>query len=72
MANYGANENVIEWLRGQKRATVSLSNPEMIRAVFEMAKKDKAIEIVEKGKFTMCATIPLDYLDIRKPRKKRG
>ena len=71
MANYGASENCIEWLRGERKATLSLSDPDMIKLVMEMATKDKAVEIVDKGRFTLCAVVPLDYVSIKKPRRKK-
>lgn len=72
MANYGAVENVIEWLRGEKKVTLSLSEPEWMERVTELAAKDKAVEIIDRGKHTMCAVLPIEYVTLTKPRKKKA
>ena len=71
MANYGASENCIEWLRGESKVTLSLSDPEMIRAVSELAQKDRAVTIIDRDRHTMCAVMPLEYIAVRKPRKRK-
>ena len=71
MPNYGAVENCIEWLRGTNTVTLSLSDPEVIATVVEMAQKDEAVVIVERNRHTMCAKMPLEYVTFRKPRRRK-
>lgn len=71
MANYGASENCIEWLRGESKVTLSLSDPEMIRAVSELAQRDRSVTIIDRDRHTMCAVMPLEYIAVRKPRKRK-
>ena len=63
-------ENCIEWLNGQDRVTVTLSQGRFINKVKKLAEKDKEVEIVtinEDG--TLLAHLPLKYIKISAPRQ---
>lgn len=66
---YSANENAIEWIRGEDRITVTLSDEKMINAVKRLAKKyPDEIEIValpSKNGGYLYAHLPLSFLKIQ-------
>lgn len=68
---YSANENAIEWIRGEDRITVTLSDKEMINTVKRLAKKYKNdIEIIalpSNNDGYLYARLPLSFLQIRYP-----
>lgn len=63
-------ENCIEWLKGQDRVTVTLSQGRHINKVKNLAKKYKEVEIVaENEDGSICAHLPLSYIKISPPRQ---
>lgn len=62
-------ENCIEWLNGQDRVTVSLSQGKFINKVKRLAEKNTEVEIVaENEDGSICAHIPLKFIKISPPR----
>lgn len=68
---YANNENAIEWLRGDGRITVTLSDRRLINTVLRLAKKDPdRIEILARPEDNggyLYAHLPLSYLRIQMP-----
>ncbi len=64
-------ENVIEWQKGQQRATVTLSQQRVISRVEKLAEEHPGqCEIVAKhGDGTLCAHIPVAWIRINPPRE---
>lgn len=67
---FGADENVIEFLRGDDRITVTLSDRHLINVVQRLAKKYSEIEILaqprENGGY-LYAHLPLEFLRLQAP-----
>lgn len=71
---YSNNENAIEWLKGDERITVTLSDQHLWAVVRRLAKKypDK-VEVLAEPKENggyMYAHLPLSFLQIRDPGKR--
>lgn len=67
---YSNNENAIEWLRGEDRITVTLSDRRFINTVLRLSKKDRNIEILAKPETNggyLYAHLPASYLRIQMP-----
>lgn len=68
---YANNENAIEWLRGDGRITVTLSDRRLINTVLRLAKKNPdQIEILARPEDNggyLYAHLPLSYLRIQMP-----
>ena len=63
-------ENCIEWLNGQERVTVTLSQGRLINKVKRLAEKYKEVEIVkENSDGTLLAHLPLRFIKISAPRQ---
>lgn len=68
-------ENVIEWIKGEDRAVVTLSNgnsrlKNKLRKLYE-THKDDFKQFVENKDGFVCANIPLEWINI-KPKAKRN
>lgn len=63
-------ENCIEWLNGQDRVTVTLSQGRYISKVKKLAETHKEVEIVkENADGTLLAHLPLKFIKISAPRQ---
>ena len=63
-------ENCIEWLNGQDRVTVTLSQGKYINKVKKLAEKHKEVEIVkENTDGTLLAHLPLKFIKISAPKQ---
>jgi hypothetical protein len=63
-------ENCIEWLNGQDRVTVTLSQGRFINKVKKLAEKHKEVEIVKENEDgTLLAKLPLKFIKISAPRQ---
>lgn len=63
-------EKVIEWLTGQDRATLSLSQRRTITRVKKLAEQyPEEVQIVAENRDgSICVHMPVSYILIRKPR----
>ena len=63
-------ENVIEWITGEERATLSLSQRRTITRVKKLAEQypDEVQIVAENQDGSVCVHMPVDYILIRKPR----
>lgn len=65
-----SRENTIEWLNGQDRVTVSLSQGRYINKIKALSAKCDDVEIVaENEDGSICAHLPLKYIKITPPRQ---
>jgi len=63
-------ENNIEWLNGQQRVTVTLSQAKFINKVKKLAEQREDVEIVAENKDgSICAHLPLKFIKISAPRQ---
>lgn len=63
-------ENTIEWLTGQNRVTVSLTQQKHINKVKKLAEAYEDVEIVaENADGSVCAHLPLSFIKISAPRQ---
>lgn len=63
-------ENCIEWLNGQDKVTVTLSQGKYINKVKKLAEKYKEVEIVkENTDGTLLAHLPLKFIKISAPKQ---
>jgi hypothetical protein len=63
-------ENNIEWLNGQQRVTVTLSQGKFINKVKRLAEQREDVEIVAENKDgSICAHLPLKFIKISAPRQ---
>ena len=63
-------ENCIEWLNGQDRVTVTLSQGKYINKVKKLAEKHEGVEIVkENTDGTLLAHLPLKFIKISAPKQ---
>lgn len=63
-------ENAIEWVNGQDRVTVTLSQGRYINKVKKLAETHKEVEIVKENEDgTLLAHLPLKYIKISAPRQ---
>ena len=63
-------ENCIEWLNGQDRVTVTLSQGRLINKVKKLAEKYKEVEILKENEDgTIVAKLPLKVIKISAPRQ---
>ena len=68
----GVNENVIEWLRGDKVAAVTApGNSKLKGMITRLAEKcPDEVEILERNKDgSIFAHVPVEFVTIRKPRQ---
>lgn len=65
----GFKENVIEWITGQERATLSLSQRRTITRVKKLAEQypDKIQIVAENRDGSICAHMPMAYIRFAKP-----
>jgi U3 small nucleolar ribonucleoprotein component len=65
------NENVIEWLKGQNRVTVTLSQGRYISKVKKLAEKypDEVEVVAENKDGSIVAHVPLRYIKISRPKE---
>lgn len=68
---YGYNENCIEWVRDEKRATLSLSQRSVISKIKKYAESHpEECEIVAINKDgSICAHVPVSWIKVSPPRK---
>ena len=68
---YSANENAIEWIRGEGRITVTFSDPHFIKTIKRLAKRyPNEVEILALPSYNggyICAHLPVSFLQIRSP-----
>lgn len=66
----GCSENVIEWIRDEQLATLSLSQRRMISRVRQLAAQhpDQCQIMVENKDGSICAHIPASWLKINPPK----
>ena len=64
-------ENVIEWLRDQEQATLTLTQPRTITSVKKLADKHpEECRIVSENKDgSICAHVPVRWITVRPPRQ---
>lgn len=63
------NECVIEWLKGEKTATVTMpSNTRMKSKIVKLAEKDSAVTYIENKDGSILAHVPVEYVSIRQKR----
>lgn len=63
-------ENAIEWVNGQNKVTVTLSQGKYINKVKKLAKTQSDVEILaENEDGSICAHLPLKYIKISPPRQ---
>lgn len=64
-------ENVIEWLRDQEQATLTLTQPRTITSVKRLADKhpDKCRIVSENEDGSICAHVPARWITVRPPRQ---
>lgn len=64
-------ENVIEWIRDEKRATLSLSQRRTISRVKKLAEQypDQCEIVAENEDGSICAHIPVSWVKISPPKK---
>lgn len=64
------NENVIEWIRDEERATLSLTQRRTINSVRKLAQKYPVeCQIVAENKDgSICAHVPVNWVKVRPPR----
>lgn len=64
-------ENVIEWIRDEKRATLSLSQRRTISRVKQLAEQyPEECQIVAENKDgSVCAHVPVSWVKISPPKK---
>lgn len=66
------NENVIEWLRGQKTATVTLANNTKLNSKVKKLSKEKPEDcqiVAENKDGSIVAHVPLKWIKISPPRQ---
>ena len=70
-SGWNCNENVIEFLRGQKTATVTLCNKRLKNRVykFQQSKPDE-VEIISDKDGALYAHIPVSWIRIIPPQKR--
>lgn len=66
-----STENVIEWLRDQEQATLTLTQPRTITSVKKLADKHpEECRIVSENKDgSICAHVPVRWITVRPPRQ---
>ena len=63
------NEFVIEWISGQKTASVTFpSNSRWANKIRNLAEKTSDVSVIEDKNGYLFAHIPVEYLAIRKPK----
>ncbi len=64
-------ENVIEFLKGEKRATLSLSQARYISQVKKLAEKypDECQIVANNKDGSICAYVPVSWIVIRRPKE---
>ena len=68
--HYG-NENVIEWVKGGKTATLSLTQGRTITKVMRLAKSrpEECKIIAENKDGSVCAKVPVGWIRINRPKQ---
>lgn len=65
------DENVIEWITGDNRVTLSLTQRKYINKIKKLAANNSEVEIVaENADGSICAHLPLSYIKISKPASR--
>ena len=63
------NENVIEWLSGQDRVTVTFTQRKFVSRIKKLASEHDEVEIIaENPDGSICAHLPLNYIKVSAPR----
>lgn len=64
------NEFVIEWIRGQKVASLTIpSNTRMKNKILKLAKESTSVNYIENKDGSIFAHVPVDWIQIRKPKQ---
>lgn len=68
---YNSNENVIEFLRGEDRATVTFSQGRYVSKIKRLAAKypDECQIVAENKDGSICAHVPVKWVSVNPPRK---
>lgn len=68
--SYGCNENCIEWLRDESRATLSLSQRRVISKIERLAKSnsEECVITAHNEDGSICAHVPVSWIKISPPR----
>ncbi len=69
--NENFNENVIEWISYQEEATLTISQSKYVHLLEHLAEKNPDdVRIIARNKDgTICVHLPLQYIQIRRPRQ---
>lgn len=64
------NENVIEWIKGEKRAHITAANGTRLKGrILKLAENDQVIITVQNKDGSICATVPVDWIRINPSRQ---
>lgn len=64
------NENALEWITGDKTATVTLSQKRLISRVEKLAQEHPdEVQIVHRNRTSIVAHIPAAYIKLQPPRE---
>lgn len=68
---WNCNENAIEWLKGQKVATVSLSAPRLINRIRKLSTShpDDVTIVAENTDGSLLARVPQSWVKINPPKQ---
>ncbi len=70
LKNEGYNQNVIEWIRGENIAYLTLSQKSLINKVLKLSKSRDDIKIVSENEDgTLYARIPSSWIKISPPKE---
>lgn len=67
---YGTNENAIEWLKDEKRATVTFTQGRMKSKIRRLAEKcpGECQIVAENEDGSICAHVPVKWIKVSPPR----
>lgn len=64
------NEFVIEWIRGEKTASLTIqSNTHMKNKIMKLAKESSSVDYIENKDGSIFAHVPVDWISVRKPKQ---
>jgi hypothetical protein len=71
MDNINTNENVLEWLTGQKEAGVTASQKKLVNRIRRLHEENPdEVVLINNADGSIYAKIPTDWIRIKKPTKK--
>lgn len=71
MDNINTNENVLEWLTGQKEAGVTASQKKLVNRIRRLHEENPdEVVLINNDDGSIYAKIPTDWIRIKKPTKK--